>query len=76
MNQFMVITNLGLEEYCCEDTYYFGESEVEAYKKYMWVKKAQKGNFQRLNIVKANVRTTPIRGLEFIVGYEILEVVK
>ena len=76
MNQLMVVTNLGLEKYCYGDAYYYGEDELEAYKKYMWVKTTQKGTFQRLNIIKAHVRTAPISGVDFIVDYDILEVVK
>lgn len=76
MDQLMVITNLGLDKYCGEDIYYYGENELEAYKKYMWVKTTKKGTFQRLNIVRANVRTTPIHVVDFIEEYEILSVVK
>lgn len=64
--KYLVIKNHGLES---EAIHYCGESELDALRKY---KKVQ----GKKNIFKAEVKSQMMMGADFIIGYDVKEIIK
>lgn len=65
--EYIVIENKGLES---ERIWYAGQSEIEAFKKY---KKLEGRN---RSIVKGTVRRQMIMGANFIINYDVKDIIK
>lgn len=69
MEEIMVIENIGAYG---EEIFYCGNSELEAYKKYINLKKKNK----RVNIIKAKVIKKLFKNVPFVWSYDLLEYIK